>query len=75
MQLSPLVATFVGLTQDRVNAVIALESPRIPSRVPLIAGRKADISEVVAPRALQQVSTGCRHITQLRRSATEQRLR
>ncbi len=67
--------TFVGLPQDRVVPVDALDGRAARPRHPLVARRKRRIHEVVAARPLQQVAARRRHVAQLRRRAREQRLR
>ena len=64
----------VAHTEDGVDAVVAVHRRAAGARSALVA-RVHRVAEVVAARALQQVATRGRHVSQLRRSACEDRLR
>jgi hypothetical protein len=64
----------VAGAEDGVAAVDSLERRAAAARLTLVA-RRRDVTEVAAPRALQQVPADARHVAQLSRGAQLQRLR
>ena len=61
--------------ENCVNAIEAIDRRTPRAGIALVARGIRRITEVVTPRALQQVAAGGRHIAQLRRSSRAQRLR
>ena len=66
------LGAFVGLAQNGVDAVEALDGGATGARYTLVACREGRVHEVVATRALKEVAAGCGHVTQLRRGSAEE---
>src|ERR1700744_6303566 len=54
----------ITLAQNSVNAIEALERSAAAAWLPLIAGGKRGVIEIVAARALQEVATDGGHVTE-----------
>ncbi len=74
MQVSGLVGAFVGLAEDGVDAVVALDGGTAGAGDALVAGGEGGVHEVVAAGALKQVAAGGSHVAQLRGGPREQGL-
>src|ERR1700722_17904129 len=67
--------TGLAAPQDRVTSIETLKCTAARSRLALVAAIKPRIIKIAATRALKDVAAQCRHISQLRRSSGQKRLR
>src|ERR1700722_7837571 len=67
--------TGLAAPQDRVTSIETLKCTAARSRFALVAAIKPRIIKIAATRALKDVAAQCRHISQLRRSSGQKRLR
>ena len=66
MQVSAAVRALVGLAEDGVDAVEALDGGAAGAGFALVAGGEGGVHEVVAAGALEEVAAGGGHVAELR---------